>query len=298
MSGTAQFPAPVLLGTLPAGPAEGSRCVSLSVNWDQQYSASKFSSFAVPLNLLSQYNTGAFTTLQSVFVDNSTCSIPVTITAPEVNQTLRIPPFSQGMYPLIVAPATVLTLSGINPPGNLYTGLTGSAWPSGTTKFCFLNTPQRYYQAAVQGKDTGPWGSLSWNLSNQLGNTTWALMPQPGLPGGFQPPTLFYAFGGMQWDINVSGATVASNYVALQLVTTFGANIAFATANIPLVITTPTAFAGSLYRNQWSFDPPLFLSDGSGNQNGFSLKNVMLVADAGVVLNGRFSVQWRGLTIQ
>jgi hypothetical protein len=107
-------------------PNEGPRCVSAQYNWTSQ------AGFTEDLSGL--VGRGVATTIQSVFIDNSGNSQPVTLTVNGTLQTLVVAGHSQGMFPLFftgqpgfqlttTAPiAAVTRLNLLNVPSN------GASW--------------------------------------------------------------------------------------------------------------------------------------------------------------------------
>jgi hypothetical protein len=135
MSGaTIRYPFPTNSGTLPPEP-EGSKVVSAGINWASVLAGS--GGYSTVVNLLSQFLTGQFTTVQSVFVDNATNIFPVSVTCGETQQKIVCAPFSQGMFPLIGSAAAqyTVTLGVVAYPA-------GNTLPPGSTTLFFLNTPQ------------------------------------------------------------------------------------------------------------------------------------------------------------
>src|ERR1700733_7963911 len=103
MSGTA--PNTINLNVLPIGQdlipraAEGSKGCSLQIYWQNIFNIVPTFPIVATINLLMQYKTGQFTTIQAVWIDNSTVPYPVTLTSLETQQSITVPPFYQGMYP-------------------------------------------------------------------------------------------------------------------------------------------------------------------------------------------------------
>lgn len=95
--------------------------------------------WAYNINLLAQWQSGKFTTIQAVWVDNSTCPYAVRLTCAESAQSLLVPAFTQGLYPLLVQQAPVFTVTLI--PAQFGTSLVLAC----TTTLIFTNVPQRYY---------------------------------------------------------------------------------------------------------------------------------------------------------
>lgn len=123
---------PVNLNTIPRK-AEGSKAVLITQRWNDPALAG---GLKATFNLLSQYQSGQFTDIQAVWIDNSTNYVPVVFTSVETGHVIRCPALGQGMYPVVSAAAPVFTLE-----------LAASfIVPSGTTKLMLFNTPQRFFQ--------------------------------------------------------------------------------------------------------------------------------------------------------
>jgi hypothetical protein len=135
MSGqSATFPAPLTLGTIPP---EGSKGVRVTVNWDSPQ-VNVALGYSFPINMLAQYQSGQFTSVQAIFVDNSNVPFAVQINCEGIGQAIWVPPFSQGMFPIFVSQAPIFTvnLQVLGAPGTLL---------KSSTDVTFLNTPQSYY---------------------------------------------------------------------------------------------------------------------------------------------------------
>lgn len=100
ISGSAAGVMPVSYGYYPR---EGSRCVTASYNWTSQLA------YAEDLSQL--VARGIETSVQTLFVDNSTCAQPVTLLILGSDQVLVVPPNSQGVYPVFFTGTPALTLS-------------------------------------------------------------------------------------------------------------------------------------------------------------------------------------------
>jgi hypothetical protein len=90
-------------------------------------------------NLLRQYQTGQFTNIQAVWIDNGTNSQPVVFTSVETGQVIRVPALSQGLFPIASAAAPIFTLSLLISNQNA----------AATTRLMLFNTPQRYFTQTV-----------------------------------------------------------------------------------------------------------------------------------------------------
>lgn len=114
--------------------------MGMSVNWQLVYNTT--AGFIDQINLLSQFQTGQFTTCQSVYVDNQTVPEMVTLVCNETGFTVRVPPFAKGIYPLLcsTAPTFTLTLNLCADPDY------GYAYSACTTRLFFFNTQQGYFE--------------------------------------------------------------------------------------------------------------------------------------------------------
>lgn len=155
---------PVTQDMLPAA-REGSKVCSLNVNWAFVIASLPRipnQVFAGVINLLSQAQTGNFSTIQAVWIDNSTCPYPVTLVSLETTQQIVVPAFHQGMYPILAntSPVFTLTLNYALDPNFAFTiGGIGTI-PSTTqytTRLVFLNTPQRYFEKNAEVSTPFSW---------------------------------------------------------------------------------------------------------------------------------------------
>lgn len=73
-------------------PREGSRCVSAQYDWTSRTSYNE--------DLSQLVARGVETTIQSAWIDNSTCAEYVTLTVSGTGQVLTVPPISQALFPL------------------------------------------------------------------------------------------------------------------------------------------------------------------------------------------------------
>ena len=90
-------------------PAEGPRAVSAQYDWTAQTAYSE--------DLSQLVARGVETTIQSVFVDNSTVGEYVTLTVAGTGQVVSIQPYCQGLFPLFFTgtPSFTLTVSATTP---------------------------------------------------------------------------------------------------------------------------------------------------------------------------------------
>lgn len=186
MSGAqSTYPLPISLGTLPA---EGSKVVAISQSWALAQLPSGV--FTAQYNLLSAFQSGRFTTPQAVMVDNSTVAYSVTLAETELGQRIVVPPFSQGMYPLLAsaAPQFTATLNAALDP------LSNNLIGPGTTRFYFLNTPQRYYENTLLN-----FGTTFLSFAEFVNLNARVTLLQP-----LADPTMRYAFSSLGLTISLS----------------------------------------------------------------------------------------------
>jgi hypothetical protein len=145
---SASYPFPVQIGTLPR---EGSKAIIVSLNWISAPTGGIVPTFQV--NLLQQFQTGQFSSVQSVYVDNSSVPYSVTLVCNESGQTLQIPPFSQGTFPLLAetAPSFSASMRAFANPSY------GTKILNCTTDLYFLNTPQKPFlnRLPIYGQNFG-----------------------------------------------------------------------------------------------------------------------------------------------
>lgn len=139
---------PTQIGTLPP---EGSRSATTIIPWQGLWLAGSQSVFQV--NLLAQFQSGRFTTVQAVWINNLGVPWAVTVTCQESGQILVVPPFSQGMYPLIGQQSPIFTIT-LQTSNSGFLGRNPGIVPA-TTTLIWLNTPQRPYQTQQP-----PWGGF------------------------------------------------------------------------------------------------------------------------------------------
>lgn len=235
MSGHGQISIqPINLDTLPRK-EEGSKVVLISQNWSDPALGG---GVTATYNLLSQYQSGQFTNVQAVWIDNGSVYQPVTLTVPETGQIIRVPGLTQGMYPIASwsAPIFTLTIGSITNAPPALAAVT-------TTRLMFFNTPQRYY---VQSSP--PVLSITQFTS--------AGFAGPGLPAqlltrvGF-PASQYISLKGFQLALAMTGGTWGGNQpvtVTLQL----NSNTIWA----DIFNVTPASF-GLVYSGQVMFPAPI-----------------------------------------
>lgn len=132
---------PVTLGTQVDAKAVA---FSVRIPWADFFTATSI--LPAKINLLSQFQTGRFTSVQAVYADNSTVPYQVRLTCDETGQTIVLPPFSQGFYKLLVSSSPTLTASLT--VTQLVPGVVTPPVPC-TTVLQFLNTKQDETQRQV-----------------------------------------------------------------------------------------------------------------------------------------------------
>lgn len=234
------FPFPV---TANANPPEGSKAVTVTVNWPGVFTATA-GGFSTIINLLSQFQSGQFVTVQSVYIDNSTCAYAVSLVCSETQARVIAAPFTIGMYPILVGPAAQFQVTIVALPSNAAT-----LFPLGSTTFNFLNTPQRYFQS--QGIGTGA-NFLSQNIQISLGSGTPTFVLLPQLSGGQR-----YALTSAAITVVTAiGATAFPNLPSIIVVgiNETASNVYLVRDSIYIPAASPT---GVLYQRYFSFPTPV-----------------------------------------
>jgi len=187
---------PVSLDTLPLSNREGSKCAYFNISWAAilaQYSNPPF--VTAKLNLLQQFQTGNFTTVQAVYIDNSTCAAAVLVTCDQTGQNITLNAFSQGMFPIVCNYSPSFTIQALFPYSN---GVI--QYSTCTTKFFFLNTPQKPFVNTIDQLTT----------TSFVSNGTFSANPVSIGLAAFSPGT------GFRWiwrDLVVS-ITIGSSFAA------------------------------------------------------------------------------------
>ncbi len=170
VSQSAVYPQPVTLST---EPKEGSKAVTISVYW-LNYLLNNPSD-TLEINLLSQFQSGQFTTVQAVQIDNSTNPYPIQVTSLETAASFLVPGFAQGMYPLLCGPAPVLSIAMLNG---------SSATLNGTTRFTFLNTPHAFSESRMPTYGYGVAITQGRGAAIAPGSDVTVINFHPTAPGG------------------------------------------------------------------------------------------------------------------
>lgn len=141
-------PFPTNLETEPPAP-QGSKVARYILNWAQIFTGNAGQGYFSTINLLQQFLTGQFTTIQAVYIDNSTNYYPVSILCEDSGQVVTCAPFTVGMFPLVAANAAQFLVSlNVIPQPSGFTLATGS------TKLFFFNTPQKPFLSQQLGLGT------------------------------------------------------------------------------------------------------------------------------------------------
>ncbi len=191
---------PVSLNTVPTE-REGSKGLPFAVNWSDANTVKLVNGISTfTINLLQQFQTGQFTNIQAVYIDNSTNWVDVNFTCLETGQSVRCPALSQGLFPLIsnVAPVFTLTLS--------QGGTSGF-----TTKIFLLNTSQKHYVTTAGTSSLSPGLRGATSTSFTLTGPSQATFLGPVTTGN-----LWFRMFGFNLSINALGAAGAQTvFVAL-----------------------------------------------------------------------------------
>jgi hypothetical protein len=196
---------PVALDTFPRG-SEGSKTCYFNIQWQNVVNATN--DFVVTLNLLQQYQSAQFTTCQYVLIDNQTNPNNVIFTVGESGQTIIVPGFTQGMFPITssAAPTFIVSMTvAFDIKYNL-------GFSDVTTNLYFFNTPQKPFLNTLS-----PIGT-NWNRAVTGGSF---VSPAPIaviiLPGAYYGPPLNYALFEMLITITCTTAVTAAGLTFLSL---------------------------------------------------------------------------------
>lgn len=165
----ATYPLPVTIESVPS-PQEGAKAVCMQFYWGVNAAPLSFT-----INLLSQYQSGQFTTVQSVFVDNRTVPFDVLLTALDTGQRVFVRAFAYGWYHVLVSrhPEFTLQLLYNQRPG-------ATPLLACTTNVQFMNVVARSFNTeqvfptslldsvATQSGETGEWTVLNSTAANGI----------------------------------------------------------------------------------------------------------------------------------
>ena len=261
MSGST-FVTPVTLDTIPK---EGSRCYVARVQWASTYSYPPYGQTGI--SLLQPFQSGQFTSVQSVYVDNATVPYRVRLTCLETGLTIHVPPFSQGTYNLLTgnSPSFVAVLDGVTAYyANAYASSPSSLVgvnSACTTSFYFLNTPRSEGQRLLPSLGMASGSAVSqFRLTNAANALTTAGRYQAG--AGLLPSILpavgansFYQLRTLIITVTQVGTYTTPVQIPLYLAQG-GTSGAIALALLP-VMPTASGTPAVLLQASYLFDPPL-----------------------------------------
>lgn len=271
----AAFPVPVTLDTLPGN---GSKAVSIRVIWNTVPIVGNSIAARViqNINLLSQFQSGQFNTVQAVYIDNLTCAYGVVLQSLESGQKLTCPPFSSGTFPLLCGPSPQFSAEI---QGQFF--FTAADIGNSSTSFHFLNTPARTY--VNQGAGIFPVNAPNPFLkSGAFTNDAAVIMAgelgTPTVPGGLDVPK-HYLIDGFSFTLTmVPPPAPGGNFqgrVLLQAQGNSGPQLLFAQR----VMADMTTNSAVMFNVNISFATPILVADG-GNaivmlSQGFSFVPTM-----------------------
>jgi hypothetical protein len=200
MAETFLYPQPIVLGAAPPS-VEGSKVIPIAVSWAAVLTTNNGNftnnlTLIQPINLLQQFQTGQFTTVQAVYVDNQTNASMVALTCLETGFTIRIPPFAKGMYPLLCGPSPTFTLTFYAQVDPDY----GWVQTNATTRLYFLNTEQNYFESLP--------GNFGQNFSTYFGLF---LFPQT-TGGGLQMQPMI----GQAGQVGMVSTGIGTQFIAIN----------------------------------------------------------------------------------
>jgi len=177
---------------VPPRELEGSKAGLLVLNWALVKQVNH--TYVQPVNLLQLYQTGQFTTVQAVLVDNSLVGYPVRVASLSTGQRVTCPAYSQVMAPLLVSVAANFTVSLMLPSG------VTTALDQVNTQVFFLNTPQAPYQ--VIGDTQANTGAASVNQTFPLTFPSISAAPQTvAVLAAFPPGSQLVTYSSCQVSI-------------------------------------------------------------------------------------------------
>lgn len=225
------------------GPPGNAACVPIPVNWAQSGPSVQL------LTTLQQYFSGRFNTLQSVYIDNSTCPSAIGLTSSDTGQRIIVKPFSGGWYPLFCGPSPQLTATNyqlltyanaINPLQVL---------SGGSTTFTLLNVPARPFEFTSDGTILPP-NTVVFSAKNILIGEL--LMPAPP-PQPTTSAELYTVIYGM--NLILSGGPYASAKMVQLALTAFNSGTYDEIYFLDGFESNTTG--GVFYSKNLAFDPPL-----------------------------------------
>lgn len=233
------YPFPLMLGLRPK---EGPKGASIVIPW-----ASAANPFQ--LNLLSQFQTGNFSTPQAIWIDNSSCPFPIVVNAEQEDQNLWVPATSQGMYPLLAQQAPLITITQQSPA--IGAGINYA--PAGRTHLTFLNAQQVSWSSSI------PLAMPGWQTFQQTGQNPSASVnifnPAQAISSAFTGKFLI-SLTGFLLTIACTAAWPATSSPTIFI------NQAGAQAFWWDSVTVQTGTVGVVYRFAYQFPNPIILPGG------------------------------------
>lgn len=234
------YPTPVTLDTLPH---EGSKAIVVSLSWSLG-----IETIPRQINLLAAFQTGQFTTPQTVIIDNRTVPYAVLVTCSETGLGWITPAFSQRIVPLLVGPSPTFTATLQQYP------IHGSFIAASTTRLYFLNTPRA--PAAFDYDPMLNFGFQNTTLDSALGAIiTTNILPALTNQAAALAVQRFYLLKSLNIVFN------SQTLVGYPAVTTVQLSLGdvFSPVWRDMAL-APAASLAPIYSKQTDFNPPLILS--------------------------------------
>ena len=271
------------LNLLPTGRNENSKAAYLSIYWKAVHDAT--GGFYAVINLLQQYQTGNFTTVQAVWIDNSTAPYEFVLNCLETTQTIRVAPFTMGMFPIFAStsPTFGATLNGLADPvyGLLNTDC--------TTEIFFLNTPQRYV-VIPQPTYGQNWSQYTYGkVVNVAGAVPLVGITGNGLQNIGYP--FYYTITSCSVTIMLTTALTAnwSTGFQLQEISSGPPFIRYDERHYSL-----SGALGVVYRSTWNFPNPMLQIDVN---SGWNFQSTVMPTNAGAGFNMTININYGSLQI-
>jgi hypothetical protein len=231
-------------------PSEGSKTAQFNVHWQltSPFGTNNF-------NFLQQYQSGQFTTIQSVYIDNSTCPYSISLTCVQTGQTVIVRAFSQGMYPILAStsPSFVATLMSFLDRGSNIT------FENVTTRFFFLNSPEQPYISDVSNANSQAFSTqITFLVGDAVPSIALEVLP-------ILPPNQFYLINSYS-IASTTASTTSSNLIfsLIEMGNTPSGGAPGNTAILRAVIMSPTDDAVSTPTVQLTFPNGLLCTTNTG----------------------------------
>ena len=263
------FPQPVTLGTIPK---EGSKVAHQTINWVDYFDIHN-NTTAVKINLLSQFQSGQFTTTQTLYVDNTGTPFPVRFTSEETGQSFIAPPSSHGVYHLFCGPSPVIDVAAYNLKLQ-YT----------RTEIFLLNTNHTPYTVSAPAAGYTP----SWFNFNNVAFTS-GVKNNWSFVGGTDQAIQLNAFN---LTILNTVALAASGVLIVQFIETGGPLDGFVLWS-DAVLVPASMVTSQMYRAIFNFTNPIRVSS---NKATLSLL-ITLAANPGIVVFGAINTSYFFLSL-